>query len=63
LPKAVNIYQFPEANEVIAILELGLNRAIAGETSSIDALNTMAGQIYDVMSRYGYRTAKLEPLR
>jgi multiple sugar transport system substrate-binding protein len=30
LKRAVNIYQFPEASEVIAILELGLNRAIAG---------------------------------
>ena len=36
LPHAVNIYQFPEASEVIAILELGLNRAIAGEIT-VDA--------------------------
>ena len=35
LPHAVNIYQFPEASEVIAILELGLNRAIAGEITSV----------------------------
>ena len=33
LPHAVNIYQFPEASEVIAILELGLNQAVAGETT------------------------------
>jgi multiple sugar transport system substrate-binding protein len=63
LPKAVNIYQFPESNEVIAILELGLNRAIAGESTSIEALNTMSAQIYEVMSKHDYKTAKLEPLR
>ncbi len=62
LPKAVNIYQFPEANEVIVILELGLNRAIASETGSVAALNTMAGQIYEVMAKYNYKTARLAPL-
>ena len=63
LPKAVNIYQFPEANEVIAILELGLNRAIAGETTTVAALNGMASQIHDVMAKYRYQTASLAPLR
>ncbi len=62
LPLAVNIYTFPEAAEVIAILELELNRAIAGETSTAVALNTMAEQIHEVMQRYGYRTGMLEPL-
>jgi len=41
----VNIYQFPEASEVIAILELGLNQAIAGEITSTAALNGMADGI------------------
>lgn len=31
LPHAINPYAFPEATEVVAVLELGLNRAIAGE--------------------------------
>lgn len=63
LPKAVNIYQFPEASEVIAVLELGLNRAIAGEITTVAALNDMAGQIHTVMEARGYRTGHVEPLR
>lgn len=63
LKNAVNIYQFPEASEVIAILELGLNRAIAGEITSVAALNGMANEIHDVMAKYNYRTGKLEPLK
>jgi multiple sugar transport system substrate-binding protein len=63
LPHAVNIYQFPEASEVIAILELGLNQAVAGEITSTSALNGMADQIHAVMAKYGYNTGKLEPLR
>jgi multiple sugar transport system substrate-binding protein len=63
LQHAVNIYQFPEASEVIAVLELGLNRAIAGEISSVVALNDMAAQVHAVMAANGYRTGQLEPLR
>jgi multiple sugar transport system substrate-binding protein len=63
LETAVNIYQFPEASEVIAVLELGLNRAIAGEITSVAALNDMAAQIHTVMSTRGYRTGQLDPLR
>jgi multiple sugar transport system substrate-binding protein len=63
LPHAVNIYQFPEASEVIAVLELGLNRAIAGEITSVAALNGMSSEIADIMTKYNYRTGKLEPLR
>ena len=63
LEHAVNIYQFPEAAEVIAVLELGLNRAVAGETTAVAALNEMAERIHGVMASHGYRTGKLEPLR
>ena len=63
LKYAINPYQFPQASEVIAILELGLNRAIAGETTSVDALNGMASEINVVMTKYGYATGKLEPLK
>lgn len=62
LPHAVNIYQFPQASEVIAILEVGLNRAVAGEITSVDALNSMATQIHAVMQKYGYQTGTLPPL-
>ena len=43
LPHAVNVYQFPEASEVIAILELGLNQAVAGNTAAAPALNEHGG--------------------
>lgn len=63
LKHSVNIYQFPEAGEVIPILELGLNQAVAGEITSVQALNTMSDQIQAVMAKYQYRTGKLEPLK
>jgi multiple sugar transport system substrate-binding protein len=63
LPHAVNIYQFPQASEVTAILDLDLNRAVAGEITAADALNSMSEQIYAVMAKYDYKTGKLPPLR
>ena len=63
LPHAVNIYQFPEASEVIAILELGLNRAIAGEITSVESLNGMADEIHEVMAGHAYTTGQVEPLK
>lgn len=62
LPHAVSTMNFPEASEVIPILELGLNRAIAGETKSVAALNGMADQIHAVMAKYNYNTGKLPNL-
>ena len=62
LPHAVNIYQFPEAAEVIAVLELGLNRAIAGEIDSTEALNSMATEIHGIMESHGYASDMLPPL-
>jgi multiple sugar transport system substrate-binding protein len=62
LPHAVNIYNFPEASEVIAVLELGLNRAVAGEVESAAALNGMATEIVGIMESHGYKTGALEPL-
>jgi multiple sugar transport system substrate-binding protein len=62
LKYAVNSFHFPEASEVVAIMELGLNRAVAGETTSAQALNTMASEIHAVMAKYNYNTGKLGPL-
>jgi len=62
LKTAVNIYQFPEASEVIAVLELGLNRAVGGEITSVDALNSMSDEIHKIMETYKYRTGGLPPL-
>lgn len=63
LPHAINPYAFPEASEVISVLELGLNRAIAGEITSVDALNSMADEIHGVMEKYKYKTGALPPLK
>jgi multiple sugar transport system substrate-binding protein len=63
LPHAINMFQFPEASEVIPILELGLNQAIAGNITVVAALNSMADQIHGVMSKYNYNTGKLPPLK
>ena len=64
LQHAVNIYQFPEASEVIAILELGLNQAMAGEIDDRRRRSTpWPDEIHGVMAKYGYKTGKLEPLR
>jgi multiple sugar transport system substrate-binding protein len=62
LPHAVSTMNFPEASEVIPILELGLNQAIAGETKSVASLNGMADQIHAVMAKYNYNTGKLPNL-
>ncbi len=62
LPHAVSTMNFPEAGEVIPILELGLNQAIAGETTSVAALNGMAEQIHAVMAKYKYNTGTLPKL-
>jgi multiple sugar transport system substrate-binding protein len=62
LPHAVSTMNFPEAGEVIPILELGLNQAIAGEITSVAALNSMADQIHAVMAKYNYNTGTLPKL-
>jgi len=62
LPHAVSTMNFPEAGEVIPILELGLNQTIAGEITSVAALNSMADQIHAVMAKYKYNTGTLPKL-
>jgi multiple sugar transport system substrate-binding protein len=62
LPHAVSTMNFPEAGEVIPILELGLNQAIADEITPVAALNSMADQIHAVMTKYKYNTGTLPKL-
>lgn len=52
----------PEAPEIVASAELNLNRAIAGEAGSAEALNRIAGDIGGVMARAGYKAARLPAL-
>ncbi len=58
LPYAINPFRFPESSEVVAILELGLNRVVAGEVPAGPALDDMAGQILKLMQDKGYKTGK-----
>lgn len=58
LPHAVNIYQFPESSEIISVLDIGLNRAIAGEMAPDKGLNDMADQIQGIMAKHGYKTGR-----
>jgi multiple sugar transport system substrate-binding protein len=62
LPHAISALNFPEASEVIPILELGLNQAVAGEITAVAALNSMADQIHGVMAKYKYNTGALPKL-
>jgi multiple sugar transport system substrate-binding protein len=62
LPHAVSALNFPEASEVIPVLELGLNQAIGGETTAVASLNSMADQIHKVMAKYNYNTGALPRL-
>ena len=61
-PHAISALNFPEASEVIPILELGLNQAVAGEITAVTALNSMADQIHGVMAKYKYNTGALPKL-
>jgi multiple sugar transport system substrate-binding protein len=62
LPTAVNPYAFPEAGEVISVLELRLNEAIIGSSSTTEALNRASDEIHAVMEKYKYKTGELPHL-
>lgn len=62
LPHAVSPLNFPEASQVIPILEIGLNQTIAGDATVVASLNSMADQIHAVMSKYNYNTGMLPKL-
>jgi multiple sugar transport system substrate-binding protein len=62
LPYARLTFTIPEASEILAITELRLNQAIAGEMSAAKALNTMAAEIEVVMKKSGYKAPRLPDL-
>ena len=62
LPYSRLTFTIPEASEVLAITELRLNQAIAGEMSAAKALNTMAAEIEVVMKKAGYDAPRLPDL-
>lgn len=62
-PLAKGMWTIPEGAELAAIMELGLNRTVAGEISVVDALNSMAKDLEKVLSGAGYKTGRLPDLK
>jgi multiple sugar transport system substrate-binding protein len=62
-PNARMMYTVPEGPQIVSILELRLNQAVIGEKTTADALNTMATEIQDVMTKAGYKTGQLPALK
>ena len=62
LPLAKQMWTIPEGAEFLPILEVNLNRAVAGEISSAHALNTMAKDIEAIVAKTGYKTGHLPDL-
>lgn len=55
-------FVIPEAAQVLAVTELRFNQAISGELGLVEALNTAAQEIHDVMTQAGYDAPMLDPL-
>jgi multiple sugar transport system substrate-binding protein len=62
-PNARMMYTVPEGPQIVSILELRLNQAVIGEKTTVDALNTMAAEIEDLMKKAGYKTGRLPDLK
>ena len=63
LPTARQPWTVPEGAQITAVLDLRLNQAVTGELASAVALNKSAEEIYDIMQKGGYRTARLPDLK
>lgn len=62
LPAARQMWTIPQGAELAPILDVGLNRAVAGEIGSSEALNAMAKDIERVVQAAGYKTGHLPDL-
>jgi multiple sugar transport system substrate-binding protein len=62
-PLAKGMWTIPEGAELAAIMELGLNRAVAGEISVVDTLNAMAADLEKTLADAGYETGRLPDLK
>ena len=51
-----------EGAQLTAVFDLRLNQAVTGELTSTGALNTIAGEIHDIMQKGGYKTGRLPDL-
>jgi multiple sugar transport system substrate-binding protein len=63
LPHARLSFVIPESSQVLAVTELGFNQVIAGDLKPVPALNSMAAQIADVMTKAGYKAPVLPDLK
>ena len=59
---AVLISPVKENAQINAIVGLYLNQALTGELTPEAALNKAAAEVYDLISKAGYKTAKLPDL-
>ena len=62
LPNARITFTTKEASEILAVTELRLNQAATGELTSAEAVNTMATEISEIMTRAGYDAPTLPPI-
>ncbi|MEP6701955.1 MAG: extracellular solute-binding protein [Betaproteobacteria bacterium] len=62
-PNARMMYTVPEGPQIVSVLELRLNQAVIGEKTTTDALNTMATEIAELMTKAGYKTGRLPDLK
>ena len=62
LPNARITFTTKEASEILAVTELRLNQAATGELTSAAALNAMATEISEIMTRAGYDAPTLDPI-
>ncbi|PYG32520.1 extracellular solute-binding protein [Pelagimonas varians] len=62
-PLAKGMWTIPEGAELASVMELGLNRAVAGEISVVDTLNAMAADLEKVLADAGYETGRLPDLK
>ena len=62
-PNARMMYTVPEGPQIVSMLELRLNQAVIGEKTTVDALNTLATEIHELMQKAGYKTGRLPDLK
>ena len=62
-PNTRSMYTVPEGPQIVSVLELRLNQALIGEKGTAESLNSMAGEIADIMRKGGYKTGRLADLK
>jgi len=62
-PLAKGLWTIPEGAELAAVMELGLNAAVAGDLTVTEALNSMAADLEKVLADAGYETGRLPDLQ